>query len=98
MALLGLVCLAFGIWGTVDSAPVDSVPVQVSIAPVGLVVAGIIFLGFALFELLGRLRHGPQKSGRHAVVEAPSHAAIRVSPDERPFIAGRRTGRLVCTA
>ncbi len=64
-ALVGLVCLVVGIWLLVNQSP-DDLPVQLAVGPVSGIVAGILFLGFAMFEFLRRLRHGPQEPGRRA--------------------------------
>src|SRR5215210_2420723 len=54
-AVIGLVSLGGGLWGLLFPPP-EWLPVQVVVAPTGGIVAGIILLGFAMFEFLHRLR------------------------------------------
>lgn len=68
--LIGSITLGIGIWGLVKPPP-DWMPVQGAIAPVGEVMAGLTFLGVAVFESARRIRQGPQQPGRHASSNDP---------------------------
>jgi hypothetical protein len=60
--LLGAVCLGVAVWGS--QHPQGDVPFR-GVPPEAGFVAGPIFIGFGLFEVLHRLRNGPQQPGRH---------------------------------
>jgi hypothetical protein len=65
LAGLGLACVGLGVLWLVREVPAW-VPYRVQAAPVGCVVAGLIVVGFALSELVRRLRGGPEPAGRHS--------------------------------
>ncbi len=62
--LIGLASLVAGVRG-LGHQPVDGLPYRVYFAPVGAVLAGLIFFGFGLAELIHRVRTGPEVPGRH---------------------------------
>jgi len=65
--LLGAACLAVAVWGTLHQGgplPIRSVPPETGF------VAGPIFIGLAVAEVVHRLRSGPQPGGRHSRVSA----------------------------
>jgi hypothetical protein len=62
--VIGLASLVAGIWGLWHQ-PVEGVPYRLSGSPIGAVVAGLIFSGFGLAELIHRVRTGPEVPGRH---------------------------------
>lgn len=63
-ASIGVVCVGVAVWATLHPPSQDQ-PYWLMIAPIGGVVAGVIFIGFALAELIRRLRRGPEEPGRH---------------------------------
>jgi len=60
--LLGAVCIGLAIWGS--QHPWPHVPF-LGVPPEAGFVAGPIFIGFGIFEVIHRLRNGPQRPGRH---------------------------------
>ncbi|MGZ4450328.1 MAG: hypothetical protein ACXVX3_20365 [Blastococcus sp.] len=63
LAVLGLVCVALGVWATRHDglAPPDT-----RSRPEAGIAAGVLFLVVAGAEALRRVRHGRQPPGRHA--------------------------------
>jgi heme/copper-type cytochrome/quinol oxidase subunit 3 len=72
--ILGAVCLAFATWAMSHPwrAPRSY---RAALPELGLV-TGLIFIGFALYELVHRVRKGPQQPGRHARVRRPGSRVI----------------------
>jgi uncharacterized membrane protein YphA (DoxX/SURF4 family) len=61
---LGAVCIAVATWAILHPGrPPHSF--RAAVPELGLI-AGLIFIGFGLYELVHRLRKGPQQPGRHA--------------------------------